>query len=270
MKTGKPLILASALAVLSSVGLATAQNAGMPMSAAPRPANPSTASGKLADSFSGFAGSQENAEALVNGLRTGGSITLSSPPAISVPGTPPIAGTTTFTPPTRPMGYGSVRIALSLARAELVSQGITNPTPQQLQGTLVGSSALVNGTGTQSTGILQMRADGMGWGKIANTLGFRLGPLMSGKAPIGIPTTQVANASGGTITTGGRSARVVTGASGATTGSHGSKGIVTGSGASVGSHGGTMSGSMGHGAGGHSGIVSGAGHGNSAGGAGKR
>lgn len=264
METGKRLTLAALLAVLGSAGLATAQTAG----------TASTASGKLADRFSDLAGSRENAAALVNGLRTGGSITLSSPPTIIAPGAPPapIIVATTFTPPTRPMGYGNVRIALSLARAELASQGISNPTPQQLQGALVGSSTLVNGTSTQSPGILQMRADGMGWGKIANTMGFKLGPVISGKTPAGVPTTQVSSGGSGTTTTGGRGSQVVTGAAGASSGSHGSKGIVTGSGASAGGHGGAMSGAMGHGAGGHSGVVSGAGgggHGNAAGGAGK-
>jgi len=72
--------------------------------------------------------------------------------------------TTSFTPPTGKMGNGNVNIALALADASLKQQGITNPTPDQLKTTL--------------SGILQQRADGKGWGQIANAMGFKLGDVM--------------------------------------------------------------------------------------------
>jgi hypothetical protein len=267
MKTQNLLALAATLALFGGAGYATAQTAGTTSTrssttATPTPATSSTVSKKLTDSFSSFAGSQENSASLVNGLRTGNSVTL----------TGTNTDTTSFTPPTKPMGYGNIRIALSLARTQLASRGITNPTPQELQGALLGSTTMANGTTTQTQGILQMCADGMGWGKIASTMGFKLGTVMSGKTPANVQTTQTTAAGGATTTTAGRSTRIVTGASGASAGSHGSKGIVTASGASAGGNSGAMNGGMAHNAAGHGGVVTGAGvagHGNSAGGLGK-
>lgn len=141
---------------------------------------------RLADNFSGWAGSQENAAALVGGLRTGSAITLSTP---AVDGT--TTTTTTFSPTTKPMGYGNVRIALSLARTQLASQGITNPTPEQLQGALAGTP------GSATQGVLQMRASGMGWGQIANSMGVKLGAVMSGK-PVLTPATATTTTAAGT------------------------------------------------------------------------
>ena len=53
-----------------------------------------------------------------------------------------------------------------------------------LQSALTGTTTTVtNADGTTTTtttgGVLAMRADGMGWGKIAKTLGFNLGSVMS-------------------------------------------------------------------------------------------
>lgn len=173
---------------------------------APQPATSSVVSGKLTTEFSGWAGSTENADALVNGLRTGSAITLTS---TATDGT---ATTTTFVPPTRPMGYGNIRIALLLAKTQLASQGITDPTATQLQGALLGTS------GSSTQGILQMRASGMGWGQIANSMGVKLGAVISGKQVV-TPTT----------TTG-------TGSSTSASGAHGHKGVVTASGSSAGGH----------------------------------
>ena len=78
------------------------------------------------------------------------------------------------------MGYGNVSISLALARAQLAQQGITEPTPAQLQTALLGGSITANGTTVTYRGILQMRADGMGWGEIAHSFGARLGPIVSG------------------------------------------------------------------------------------------
>jgi len=107
---------------------------------------------QLVERYTGLAGSENNARALVSGLRDGSEIKLSS-------GT----RTTTFDPPTQKMGYGNIDNALALADASLRKQGITNPTPEQLK--------------TSLAGVLQLRADGKGWGEIANSMGFRLGEL---------------------------------------------------------------------------------------------
>lgn len=61
-------------------------------------------SGRIAGTFSNFSGSPENASSLVNGLRNGSQITLTSEPGAG--GTNGTATSATFTPPTRPMGHG--------------------------------------------------------------------------------------------------------------------------------------------------------------------
>ena len=101
----------------------------------------------LVERYAGLAGSDKNAQALVTGLRESSTIKLDS--------------AVTIEPPTQKMGYGSIDNALALAEASL--KGIDNPTPQQLKGALMD--------------VLDMRADGMGWGQIANSLGFRLGDV---------------------------------------------------------------------------------------------
>jgi hypothetical protein len=108
---------------------------------------------QLVKDYSDFAGSDANSRSLVDGLRDGKEVTLTD-------------GKTTakFTPATGKMGYGNVKIAISLAEANLAKQGITDPTPDQVK--------------AEMTKILQERADGKGWGQIANSRGFKVGDLM--------------------------------------------------------------------------------------------
>jgi len=117
---------------------------------------------KLVDEYSDLAGSEKNAESLVTGLRTGSTITLE-----------PIAEddkTITFESPTRNLGNGEIKIVLVMA--DKLLSGDDTPTNQDLYNALMGDK-----------GVLTMRAEGMGWGQIANALGFRLGEVMrSGKA----------------------------------------------------------------------------------------
>ncbi|HEX9398285.1 MAG TPA: hypothetical protein VF943_16265 [Burkholderiales bacterium] len=116
----------------------------------------------LTDKYVTLAGSKENSESLVTGLRNGTTVKLS--------------GGTTFTPPTGKMGNGNIDIALSLAQEKLRQQGITNPTSEQLKTALIGNA--------QNPGILKQRADGMGWGQIAQSQGVKLGDVMrSDRAP---------------------------------------------------------------------------------------
>ena len=107
---------------------------------------------QLVDQYTALAGSKENATSLVTGLRDGKQVTLTR-------------GTTkeTFTPPTGKMGYGNVENALALAEASLKKQGITNPTPAQLEASVMD--------------VLRMRADGKGWGQIAQSYGIKLGDI---------------------------------------------------------------------------------------------
>jgi hypothetical protein len=77
------------------------------------------------------------------------------------------------------MGYGNVSTSLALARFQLAQQGINHPTPQQLETALMGGTITANGRTVAYQGILQMRADGMGWGEIAHASGTKLGPVVS-------------------------------------------------------------------------------------------
>ena len=126
--------------------------------------------GKIASDFQSFAGSRENSTALVSGLRNGSEVTLTQKGEPSA----------TFTPATKPMGYGNVSTSLSLAKYQLAQQGITNPTPEQLKIALNGGTIDYGGKTVDYQGVLQMRADGMGWGQIAQQLGTKLGPVVSG------------------------------------------------------------------------------------------
>ena len=124
---------------------------------------------RLVDKFTRFAGSKANAESLVNGLRNDQEVKLTSS----------TQGSATFTPKTDKMGFGNVNIALTLAKATLAEQGITRPTPQQIEAALNGGTVTNRaGKEVKLTGILTQRASGMGWGKIAQANGFKLGELM--------------------------------------------------------------------------------------------
>jgi hypothetical protein len=107
---------------------------------------------QLIDRYSKLAGSKQNATSLVEGLREGSPVKLTKGES-----------TETFTPPTGKMGFGNVDNALALAEASLREKGITNPTPAQLEASVME--------------ILRMRADGKGWGQIAHAKGFKLGEL---------------------------------------------------------------------------------------------
>jgi hypothetical protein len=107
---------------------------------------------QLIERYTALAGSKQNATSLVNGLRDGKEVKLTK-------------GTTTetFTPPTGKLGYGNVDNALALAAASLEKKGITQPTPAQLEASLME--------------VLKLRADGMGWGQIAQAQGVKLGEV---------------------------------------------------------------------------------------------
>jgi hypothetical protein len=118
---------------------------------------------RLVAEFADLAGSQRNATALVQGLRTGAPIALGLPRSCAIPA---------FSSPTGPLSYANVRIALALARSQLAAQGIATATPEQLRWVLIGDAG--------AAGILARRAAGFGWGRIAHALGLKLGSVLSG------------------------------------------------------------------------------------------
>lgn len=204
MKACTTLLLTATLAVATLAAYAqtpeqTNRQAVLPAAAG----GESPAQDRIVNRFAGFAGSEDNARSLVTGLRQGGEITLTAPDSGGQAGTG-----ITFTPPTRPMGYGNVGISLALAREQLAQLGIAQPTPEQLQAALVGGTVTAGSGSTATTtelkGVLQMRAEGMGWGRIANAMGGKLGHVVSGRtgqqaasAP-SAPTTGSASAGAGT------------------------------------------------------------------------
>jgi len=151
------------------------------------PATAALPASRIASRFESLAGSPENAASLVAGLRSGSEITLSSPDS---------ATGINFTPTTKPMGYGNITRALTLAQRQLAAQGITEPTPEQLNLALNGGTLTrVDSSGATRTvaiaGVLQLRSQGMGWGQIAHQLAVSPG----NRPPTTTATTATAVAS---------------------------------------------------------------------------
>jgi hypothetical protein len=157
----------------------------------------------------------------------------------------PTTTTATITPPTKPMGWGNVSHSLALAQFALNQQGITNPTGAELQAALQGGSiTTADGKTVALTGVLQQRADGMGWGRIAQSYGTTMGAVnRSIKAPTTATTAATTNTSTSKVTTPVGAAKVptstgITSAEGARV-SASSRGLTTAGGTSAGSgHGG--------------------------------
>jgi hypothetical protein len=141
------LLIAGALAAFSCAAVAQSSNTAEMVPGQ-----------RLILKYTSLAGSEDNARNLVMGLHDGREIRLSGEPG------------TSFTPPTGKMGFGNVNIALALTEAQLAN--VENPTIADIQ------NALMNG----NNGILTLRAQDMGWGQIAHTLGFKLGDIMRASA----------------------------------------------------------------------------------------
>ena len=95
-----------------------------------------------------FAGSAANLQSLSTGLTQGGPISLRSASGQAV----------TFTTPGGAMSALEANQTLQLANQLLVSQGITNPTPEQIRSALVGGTvATAFGTNVQLRGVLEGR-----------------------------------------------------------------------------------------------------------------
>lgn len=112
--------------------------------------------------FESFAGSSDNLASLTRGLHSGRQITLTGNGQKAV-----------FVSPTRPMDYGDITRALDLAQRQLAAQGISNPTPGQLQTALLGGTLITLKGTVVYRGVLQMHSDGMGWSQIAHSVGIQ-------------------------------------------------------------------------------------------------
>lgn len=131
---------------------------------------------KIETTYSELAGSSTNLQNLTQGLRSSSPITLTT---VSPTGE---VNVTTFSPPTKPMGYGNISRTLDFASKELAAAGIVNPTADQLQAALMGGS-VINSQGqvVNMQGVLQLRSDGMGWGQIAHHLNISPAASVNGQ-----------------------------------------------------------------------------------------
>ena len=231
-------ILASAMLLALAPAAMAQATSGTSTSTSPMPedaiASPgqSRVASRLAFNFAALAGSKENALALVNALRNGTEVTLVTAPPPGGSNGDPVS--TTFQPPTGHMGWGNVSHALALAQSSLARAGITDPTNAELMAALMGGDVTApDGSTVTLKGILQMRADGMGWGKIAQATGAKMGAVVSstkGMQPKETTMTAAAKAGDGAMAK--KSSGVTTAAgSGVATSAKGAlKGITTASG----------------------------------------
>jgi hypothetical protein len=120
---------------------------------------------KVAVGFVALAGSDENAMALVESLRAGAAVKLFY--AGAAPDDAPRE--VVIDPPTDPMEWHDVRMALMLARDGLMGFGVLRPSGEQLHAVLLGGEVAVPGGRVIGfRGVLCMRAEGFHWGKIAS------------------------------------------------------------------------------------------------------
>ncbi|HET7359935.1 MAG TPA: hypothetical protein VFJ04_07290 [Rhodanobacteraceae bacterium] len=172
MKSHRPvltLLCASLLAAFAMPALADGT---------PSAQDSSQTSAQLTTHYTQFAGSEANAQALVTGLQDGTPITLED--AVTNADGTVTTTPVTFQPTTGKLGTGEVNVALALASDELTKSGIADPTAAQIEAALNGGSiTLADGSAADLSGVLAMRAAGQGWGQIANTLGFKLGDVVS-------------------------------------------------------------------------------------------
>lgn len=178
----------------------------------------------------------------------------------------PLAGETPTAPTTEPTVIvkktGQDFVGM-LARASLTQQGVTTPTPDDV--------------GVAESAVEAMRASGMGWGAIANSLGVNLGSLVSAenrspqatlKRAAKVPGGDglASDTPDGSVTTAGLARKSGPGMGGVGSG-QGAKGGASGGASSGGSQGGSKGGASAGGAGGSKGSASrGGGQGGSKGG----
>lgn len=134
-----------------------------PLASAER--DPDPAALRIAAAFVRLAGSEDNILALVCALHEGVAVHLVSP---MEPGADFMPEIVVLEPPTGEMNWNDVKLALMLARDALQSYNIVHPTLVQLHAVLLGGDIVAPGGMTASLpGVLQMRADGIHWGRIA-------------------------------------------------------------------------------------------------------
>jgi hypothetical protein len=175
----RTFVLAAAIsAALFTMAPAFAQDADPD---APVIAEATVPKARLVDRYTELAGSPEASSELVGDLRTGGDfvvveeVTTTTKNADGTTTTVTTPVERTIINPNDAMGWGEVNITLSLAQA-MIDSGAAPDLQSALTGMTVTNA---DGTITTTPGVLQLRADGAGWGNIAKQLGFNLGALVS-------------------------------------------------------------------------------------------
>lgn len=139
--------------------------ASMPAAQAVTTEREALVAGKIAANFTRLAGSEENALALVNALRSGDMVRLvAATHGMEVP------DTTAFETTAGAMEWKAVRLSLTRAQDSLARAGIRHPSAEQLQAALLGGDVTdANGTTRTLTGALPVHASGRDRGEIAHS-----------------------------------------------------------------------------------------------------
>lgn len=120
---------------------------------------------KIALGFAQLAGSQDNALTLVHALHQGVEVRLV--PSIALASAAK-RGIAEIAPPTGSMTWHDVKMALMLARDALQRYDISHPACDELRAALTGGEVIgPDGKAVTLRGVLNMRAEGMNWGRIA-------------------------------------------------------------------------------------------------------
>ena len=130
---------------------------------------------RVSTEFADIACTEANARQLVEALHRGTEVTLTGENGKSV----------TFTPTTS-LGYGETYLAMALAAETLRQNGVTDcATPEQWRAVFLGGPLTVSSTVATATarsdfpGILVLRSQGQGWGRIAQTSNVQINQVVS-------------------------------------------------------------------------------------------
>jgi hypothetical protein len=119
---------------------------------------------KIATHYAAFAGSQDNALALVEALRHGATVKL-APGAASESLVPAVA---IIEPPAGGMEWEDVEKSLAVARGVLALANISHPTAEELEAALLGGDLRhADGETLALAGVLPLRAAGISWSEVA-------------------------------------------------------------------------------------------------------
>ena len=128
------------------------------------PNDQDTVSIEIAVRFAKLAGSRDNAFVLVHALHDGVPARLTTSTS-AAPGAKPVI--TEIAPPAG-MTWHDVKMALMLARDALQCYGVWRPSCRELRAALTGGEvAARDGSAVALRGVLNMRAEGLNWGRIA-------------------------------------------------------------------------------------------------------